>query len=147
MRRALLQQVSGAPAGLPEALIAAALREAEEEAGLSLSQSGNDIPALRFIGRAITPPGMPKRFDTRFFLIERAHFGEARLNVAGPDDELTELLWVTIEETQSLPLHQITRLMLERAAACLSDPDDTTPIPFYQERRGHRVMLPITPRD
>ena len=42
---------------------AAAAREAAEEAGLDL-----DPAALREIARWVTPPGGPRRFDTRFFV-------------------------------------------------------------------------------
>jgi hypothetical protein len=88
---------------------------------------------------------MTRRFDTRFFLIDRAAFGAMRAGTAGPDSELTELRWVTQAEALALPLHQMTRLMLDRLAICLADPDDTTPIPFYQERRGRRIMTPLIP--
>jgi 8-oxo-dGTP pyrophosphatase MutT (NUDIX family) len=41
----------------------AAVREAEEEAGLRL-----DPEALRFVARWVTPPGSPRRFDTSFYV-------------------------------------------------------------------------------
>jgi len=43
----------------------AAVRETVEEAGLRLAPA-----ALRYVARWITPPGPPRRYDTRFFVAE-----------------------------------------------------------------------------
>jgi len=78
-----------APEGLQHALAAAAIRELWEETGLVLGNSGTwegtpppdwhsyaatgHLPAaadLQFVFRALTPPGRPRRFDARFFLVD-----------------------------------------------------------------------------
>jgi 8-oxo-dGTP pyrophosphatase MutT (NUDIX family) len=77
----------GAPPA--SALAAAAIRELWEETGLALGCPGQaalppgwagfaaqglvpDASALRFVFRAITPPGRSRRFDARFFLADAA---------------------------------------------------------------------------
>ncbi len=80
------------PADLQHALAAAAIRELWEETGLVLGAPGKwrgnvppdwrsfaatgHVPAaggLQFVFRALTPPGRPRRFDARFFLVDVAH--------------------------------------------------------------------------
>ena len=77
-----------APAGMQRALGAAAVRELWEETGLILGEPGawsGEVPpdwqsfartghlpsagGLQFVFRALTPPGRPRRFDARFFLV------------------------------------------------------------------------------
>src|SRR5262249_61689230 len=93
--------------------VLAAIRETFEETGILLGAKGRDpvpspggpwdgfaaagvVPDLapvHFIARAITPPGPPKRFDTRFFAIDASAIAERLDGVVGPDTELTELVW------------------------------------------------------
>ncbi|MEL6257692.1 MAG: NUDIX hydrolase, partial [Pseudomonadota bacterium] len=55
------------------------------------------LQGFRFIGRAITPPYRPKRFDARFFL---ALADDALIDDRPPMDgaELHDLQWVTLED-------------------------------------------------
>ena len=74
---------------IPRAFALTAIRETFEETGLLLGKQAEmpskapagwetlygmdiapDLEHLRFIGRAITPPYRPKRFDARFFMAE-----------------------------------------------------------------------------
>lgn len=128
-----------ATARLP--FIAAALRELNEEAGLTLNFAGqgNDYnPAainwactmLIPVARAITPPGRPRRFDTWFFLADRTHANAS----TEPDGELLELGWFTLTQTRQLDLPIITRHVVEDVAACLRRGTDAArrgPFPFY----------------
>lgn len=119
-------------AGLAAPLAMAAVRETFEETGLALGVPGNVdagsmagageswatffglglVPALdqlRFIARAVTPPGGPRRFDSRFFMTDSSHMcGELRGN-----GELLDLRWVPIEESFDLDLPHITRHVLK----------------------------------
>ncbi len=79
------------------------------------AQSGvaPDLAAVHFIARAITPPGRPRRFDTRFFAVD-ANAIAARIDgVVGPDTELVELVWLPIEESLKLDMPGITMAVLQ----------------------------------
>jgi 8-oxo-dGTP pyrophosphatase MutT (NUDIX family) len=64
--------------GGARALALAAIRELAEETGLQFSAqkpatgsettAAAELATLRYVARAITPPGHPRRYDTRFFL-------------------------------------------------------------------------------
>ena len=140
------------------ALAAAAVREAFEEAGIVIGApaafaasagSGSLTPpwasffamglapaldGLTFFARAITPPGRPRRFDTRFFCMDASRIVERR---AINDGELSGLDWLTPEEARGLDLPRITRVVLEdleeQIAAGTLD-DGTNHVPFYYMR-------------
>jgi 8-oxo-dGTP pyrophosphatase MutT (NUDIX family) len=147
-------------AGKARALALAAIRETFEETGLMLgikrehppkSPGGlwtafaqahvyPDLAAMHFIARAITPPGRPKRFDTRFFAVEADLIVHRAEGVIGPDAELVELVWIPVAETERLGLLAITAVALEeleaRAAAGMNH---DLPVPFYRMQNGRFV--------
>ncbi len=98
---------------------------------------------LTFFARAITPPGRPRRYDTRFFCVDRRDVSD---QVAACDGELSDLGWYTLLEIESLDLAPITKVVLdefaERLATAPLGPSDL-PIPFYYQNRGtfHRDLL------
>jgi 8-oxo-dGTP pyrophosphatase MutT (NUDIX family) len=154
----LLTKMRGRPSRQRARAIAlAAVREAFEEAGLLIGRKGQDkgtgtqpdtwrgfaerdvLPALdrlTFFARAITPPGRPRRFDTRFFCVDAAAIAER----AGHNDgELSALDWLTLEEARGLDIPRITRLVLEDLTEQLADGSldaGTNPVPFYYQRGG-----------
>jgi 8-oxo-dGTP pyrophosphatase MutT (NUDIX family) len=102
-----------------------------------------DLAPLTFLARAITPPGRPRRFDTRFFCVEAAAITKSTDN---NDGELSGLVWMTLVDARELDLPPITRVILEDlgeriAKRSLDDP--TVPIPYYFNRHGifRREML------
>lgn len=138
------------------ALGVAALRETYEETGVLVGEPGGvcpssadiwqgfgtrslglDLSALRFVARAITPPGRPRRFDTRFFVVEREAIADIDPHCVGPDAELEEIAWVAIEEAKTMPLPTITLTvldeLLDRLRADTRLPPDG-PVPFYHWR-------------
>ncbi|RWR09422.1 NUDIX domain-containing protein [Paenirhodobacter populi] len=142
------------------ALAAAAIRELWEETGLILGRRGAwpdppagwqgfaaagsrpDAAGLRFIFRAITPPGAPRRFDARFFL------ADAGLLCCDPDDlsradgELSPLQWVPLSRARQLDLPFITELVLAEALALSAEGPAREPssVPFL-DTRGSGVVL------
>jgi 8-oxo-dGTP pyrophosphatase MutT (NUDIX family) len=154
--------------GLPSlsrarALALAAARETFEEAGLLIGErralprteaSGAwerflaqgvvpRIGAMTYFARAITPPGRPRRYDTRFFCIEASAIAH---RVETLDGELSELDWFTFDDMRALDLPGITRVVVEdlwdRLKSGLPGPDDA-PVPFYFQRNGvaERVLI------
>ena len=149
--------------GRARALALAAVRETFEEAGLLIGTPAPAAPPpkarawqqffshgyrpalaqLTFFARAITPPGRPRRYDTRFFCVA----AEAIVHrVGAADGELSDLEWHSIEQARALELPNITRVVLEDlseriAAGALQKCD--VPVPFYHRRNGtfHRDLI------
>jgi len=162
--QAAAKLMPGASARKARALALAAVRETFEETGLMLgvkrapqpvgpaglwsafADAGiyPDLAALHFVARAITPPGLSRRFDTRFFAVDAQAIAHRVDGVVGPQAELVELLWVPIAETATLGLHAITATILEeleaRSAAGMAH---DLPVPFYRmkNRRFVRELL------
>ncbi len=140
-----------AVAGLGPALAAAAVRELWEETGLILGEralwSGPapdgwhsfaalgyrpDAAALRFLFRAITPPGRPRRFDARFFLADAAHLVGDPDDFTHASDELSHLHWVALSEARKLNLPFITEVVLAELGELLTGVPDDAPLPVPQ---------------
>ncbi|MFF8802178.1 MULTISPECIES: NUDIX domain-containing protein [unclassified Methylobacterium] len=155
---ALRAKLPRAPHHLGRSLALAAIRETFEETGLligtrdygppeatpegawqAFAEEGvmPDLEALHLVARAITPPKRARRFDTRFFAVDRKGVAAERSGIVGPDSELTELAWVDLDAARKLDLPRITRVILDdlEAAAAAGFPP-YRPIPFYFERRG-----------
>lgn len=134
-----------------------AIREAFEETGLIIGRpaaaetqlTGGPVwspflahgaaPALsemRLLARAITPPGRPRRFDTRFFVVPATAITQ---RVPLTDGEFTELVWANFEEAKTLDLHSMTRAILDDLTQRLNDQHAIMPgagIPYYFSDRG-----------
>ncbi|MBZ6076853.1 NUDIX hydrolase [Microvirga puerhi] len=96
-----------------------------------------DLEALQVVARAITPPRQVRRFDTRFFAIDRTAIAAEIDGVIGPDSELVETAWVSLEKARALDLMPITQKILEELEARIHKgffPE--LPVPFYYQRRG-----------
>jgi 8-oxo-dGTP pyrophosphatase MutT (NUDIX family) len=104
-----------------------------------------DLAAVHFIARAITPPGRPRRFDTRFFAVD-ADAIVARIDgVVGPDTELVELVWLPIDESQTLDMPGITLAVLEEIKIRIAEGfRRDLPVPFYRVQRGKVVRTLLT---
>jgi 8-oxo-dGTP pyrophosphatase MutT (NUDIX family) len=133
----------------------AAIRETFEETGLLLGVRNEtavkaprgpwtarrgrspDLSVLHFIGRAITPPGRPRRFDARFFTMDASAIAHRIEGVTGPDAELVELVWMTLAEAKQLDMPAVTGVMLEELDARIADGfGHDLPVPLYSMPRG-----------
>jgi 8-oxo-dGTP pyrophosphatase MutT (NUDIX family) len=141
------------------AIALAAIRETFEETGLVIGASGRPsrpveaeawrafcelgympkLSHIKFFARAITPPGRPRRYDSRFFYADVSaivHRTEAI------DGELSSLDWFTFEEMRALDLPAITRVVLEDLIDRLTldkqgqAASDAAAVPFYRHRNG-----------
>jgi 8-oxo-dGTP pyrophosphatase MutT (NUDIX family) len=148
----LMQRVEHPSAELARALALAAVRETYEETGLMLGTRRTfdvsaepgpwaafvarniqpDLSNVHFIARAITPPGLPRRFDARFFAIDASAIAYREDGVVHADAELVELAWMPIHEARRLNMPVITEMVLDefekRVRAGFGR---ELPVPFY----------------
>jgi len=124
----------------PRAFLAAAIRELWEETGLVLGRAAEwpdapddwrgfaatghrpDAAALRFVFRAVTPPGRPRRFDARFFVAEATALSTDPDDFAAASGELEHLAWVPLTGTGALAMPFVSRLALAEAGADAPSP-------------------------
>ena len=120
----------------PAALAGCALRELAEETGLTLAPAAT----LTFLFRAITPAGLPRRFDARFFLADVSGVPGNPDDFSAATDELSHLHWTPLTEARHLDLPFITEVILAEAAALLSGQvqqgvpffDNSGPVPTFR---------------
>jgi 8-oxo-dGTP pyrophosphatase MutT (NUDIX family) len=146
-------------------LAVAAIRELWEEAGLALARPDPAAPGLapaappglrsmlargirpdasglRFIFRAITPPGRPRRFDARFFLVEAERLAGDPDDFSQAGSELAQLQWLPLAAARELELPFITEVVLAEIEAILDDGDRSRPVPFFHhDAAGSHITL------
>jgi 8-oxo-dGTP pyrophosphatase MutT (NUDIX family) len=156
--------VQGASPRQVRALALSALRETFEETGLMLglrrpwpqakaegawsafaeNHICPDLAPLQFVARAVTPPGLARRFDTRFFAIDAEAIIHRVEGIVGPQAELVELAWVPVAAAKDLPVHAITAAILDELEARLAaGMGHDLPVPCYRmkNRRFVRELL------
>ena len=117
-----------ADAPTPGALVAATLRELTEETGLNLAAM--DRPSLRFVFRAITPPGRSRRFDARFLLAHAEGLDGDGEDFSAASGELQHLCWLPLPEARALDLPFVTEVVLAEVAALVAGHDQPG-VPFF----------------
>lgn len=144
-----------------KAICLCAVRETYEEAGVLLGRRAKparipnpdwqafdthgvtpDIDDLVFFCRAITPPGRPRRFDTRFFLAERQAVAVTLPEDQRPDTDLEATEWLSLEAARAKPLPFITRLILDDVEKRLAMPDwrhPSQPTTYYFNRGNKQL--------
>lgn len=145
---------------LSHALAAAAIRELWEETGLILghkagwsgpvpedwrgfAESGHVPRAdpLQFIFRAITPPGRPRRFDARFFLLDADEIASDLDDFSAACDELSHLQWVDLRDIRTFDLPFITQIVLAEVSARVKDTAPPVSIPYFRNDDEQSLFL------
>nr|WP_232831604.1 NUDIX hydrolase [Pseudogemmobacter bohemicus] len=120
----------------PGRLVAAALRELREETGLGYLPGA---ARLRYVFRAITPTGRPRRFDARFFLADAAGLAGDPDDFSQASDELSHLAWLGLAEARALDLPFVTEVVLAEISNLLKGGEQPG-VPFF-DNSGARPMF------
>ena len=152
----------GAGPARAHALQAAAIRELWEETGLVLGVPGTwpttrpvpddwaafaatghlpDAAGFRFVFRAITPPGRPRRFDARFFLVDAGAVQGDPDDFSRASGELSHLQWMPLEQARGHDLPFITRVVLAEVAGIARSGAQPGGVPFYRNDDNSSVFL------
>lgn len=142
------------------ALQAAAIREVWEESGLVLGtpgEWGGPVPAdwkefsatghvpcaaaFRYVFRAITPVGPPRRFDARFFLVDETAVAGDPDDFSRASDELSQLQWIPLEQIDRLDLPLITEVVLGEVARVLACTGPPPEVPCFRDEDEQRFLL------
>ena len=145
---------------ITHALATAAIRELWEETGLILGVTGDwpdEVPddwktyaatghlpsaqALQFVFRAITPPGRPRRFDARFFLLDADEIASDPDDFSAACDELSHLQWVPLAKVREFDLPFITEVVLAEITARAGDPNPPSSVPFFRNNNEESMFL------
>ena len=148
----------GDPTLVP-ALAAAAIRELFEETGQILGHASDwpDAPAdwtqfagtghrphaapLQFVFRALTPPGRPRRFDARFFLIDADDLASDPDDFGRASDELSHLQWVGLNDVRGFDMPFITEVVLAEIAARVTDRSPPASVPYFRNDDEESLFL------
>lgn len=149
-----------APSDCAPALAAAAIRELWEETGQILGQSGtwpNEPPEdwsafatrgllpnaapMQFVFRAITPPGRPRRFDARFFLLDAEDLATDPDDFSAASEELAHLQWIALDQVRQFDLPFITEVVLAEVAARAEDRHPPASVPFFRNDDEESLFL------
>lgn len=145
---------------LSNALAVAAIRELFEETGQILGHSeewNGDVPAdwvdfaasgqtpsaagLQFVFRALTPPGRPRRFDARFFLVDAEELTTDPDDFSAASDELSHLQWVALDKVRSFDMPFITEVVLSEIQARATDRTPPVSVPFFKNNDEESLFL------
>jgi 8-oxo-dGTP pyrophosphatase MutT (NUDIX family) len=137
----------------------AALRETWEEVGVLVGRRGTAasaaaaltpveaayaehgvlaaIDALTYVGRAITPTPVFRRFNTRFFLAD----GSDVVGEPASSDELEDVGWHPIARRPLAPFRDVTQFMLARALALRAGTASAEAPLFCSVRAKRRILV------
>ena len=94
-----------------------------------------------FVFRALTPPGRPRRFDARFFLIDADDLASDPDDFSAASDELSHLQWVGLSEVRSFDMPFITEVVLSEIAARVQDRNPPSSVPYFRNDDEESLFL------
>jgi 8-oxo-dGTP pyrophosphatase MutT (NUDIX family) len=145
---------------LTHAIAVAAIRELWEETGLILGQPGRwpieppedwqsfaatgflpQAAPLQFVFRALTPPGRPRRFDARFFLVDADDIANDLDDFGAACDELSHLQWVPLSDARTFDMPFITEVVLAEVEARARQTEPPESVPFFKNNDEESLFL------
>ncbi|MFK7881282.1 NUDIX hydrolase [Roseobacter sp.] len=145
---------------ISHALSVAAIRELWEETGMVLGRPGiwsTPVPAdwqsfaatghqpdasdMQFVFRALTPPGRPRRFDARFFLVDAENLSSDLDDFSAASDELSHLQWVSLHQARAFDMPFITEVVLAEIEARLENNAAPDSVPFFKNNDEKSLFL------
>lgn len=152
--------IEGSQSDISHALTVAAIRELWEETGLVLGKPGTwdgpvppdwagfaqtgHVPSasdLRFVFRALTPPGRPRRFDARFFLVDGETIASDLDDFSAASDELSHLQWVALRDARGFDMPFITEVVLAEIEGRVGDRAAPASVPFFKNNDEESLFL------
>lgn len=150
------------PALIP-ALATAAIREVWEETGLILGESGTwttppppdwasfaqegylpSAEGLTFMFRAITPPGRPRRFDARFFMVDATQVCGDVDDFTHACDELSHLQWIALDDVRHFDLPFITQVVMAEVSKLIRTNSSPKTVPFFRNNDESSEFLRLS---
>jgi len=142
------------------AIASAAIREVWEETGLILGEAGTwaappppdwssfagegylpSAAGLTFVFRAITPPGRPRRFDARFFMVDAEQVCGDVDDFTHACDELSHLQWIALEDMKNFDLPFITQVVTAEVANLIRTGTPPKTVPFFRNDDENSLFL------
>ena len=96
---------------------------------------------LQFVFRALTPPGRPRRFDARFFLVDAEELITDPDDFSAASDELSHLQWVALDEARSFDMPFITEVVLSEIQSRAADRTPPDSVPFFKNNEEENLFL------
>ena len=97
--------------------------------------------ALQFVFRAITPPGRPRRFDARFFLVDADTLVTDPDDFSAASDELSHLQWVGLDDVRSFDMPFITEVVLSEVQKRAQSVEPPESVPFFKNNEEENLFL------
>ena len=136
---------------LTHSICVAAIRELYEETGQILGVKGRwegavpedwnlfsqagflpDASGMQYVFRAITPPGRPRRFDARFFVVDADLLQSDLDDFSAASEELSHLQWIPLDQVRKYDLPFITEIVLAEIGARVNDKTPPASVPFFK---------------
>ncbi|MCF6191578.1 MAG: DNA mismatch repair protein MutT, partial [Candidatus Hydrothermae bacterium] len=97
---------------------------------------------LTFVFRAITPPGRPRRFDARFFMVDadRQVCGDVD-DFTHACDELSHLQWIRLDDVRHFDLPFITQVVMAEVTNLIRNGQTPDTVPFFRNDDEESLFL------